>query len=277
MRHKVIFTDIDGTLIDINTGEYGEDTKGLIHTLKENNIPVILCSAKTWAEQNKVREDLDLSEEPFIIENGGAIIIPKDYFHFSLDTPNSKEMRDCIVIELGKSTNEIRSKLNNIREKFEIEFKGVCDISLEDLCKTADMSIDYARRMAQREYSETIIQIGKNDLARFTIGAEGVGLNVIHGGRFFDVTIGNDKGKAVDILTKLFKKKYHNDVIFFGLGDSENDFSMLKHMDVPMLVQRPDRSWSNLVIKNIIKVQGIGPEGCKNAFNKIMGLGEFSK
>jgi mannosyl-3-phosphoglycerate phosphatase len=274
MRHRVIFADIDGTLIDINTGEYGENTKALIHTLKENNIPVILCSAKTWAEQNKVRDDLELSEEPFIIENGGAIIIPKDYFHFSLDTPNSKEIRDCTIIELGKSTNEIRSKLNNIREKFKIEFKGVSDISLEDLGKIAGMSIDYARRMAQREYSETIIQIGKNDLARFTHGAEEVGLNVIHGGRFFDVTIGNDKGKAVGILRKLFKKKYHNDVIFFGLGDSENDYSMLKHMDVPMLVQRPDRSWSNLVIKNIIKIQGIGPEGCQNAFNKILKLSD---
>lgn len=274
MRHKVIFVDIDGTLIDINTGEYGENTKGLIYTLKENNIPVILCSAKTWAEQNKVREDLELSEEPFIIENGGAIIIPKGYFHFSIDTPNSKEMRDYFIIELGTSTGEIRSKLNNIRKKFKIEFKGVSDICLENLAKIAGMSIDYARRMAQREYSETIIQIRKNDLARFTHAAEEVGLNVIHGGRFFDVTIGNDKGKAVDILTKLFKKKYRNDVIFFGLGDSENDFSMLKHMDIPMLVQRPDRSWSNLVIKNIIKIQGIGPEGCKNAFNKIMELSD---
>src|SRR5919197_1427808 len=118
MRHKVIFADIDGTLIDINTGEYGKNTKKLIYTLtKENNIPVILCSAKTWAEQNKVREDIGLSEEPFIIENGGAIIIPKDYFHFPIDTPNSREIRDCFIIELGKSRNEIRSKLNNIREK----------------------------------------------------------------------------------------------------------------------------------------------------------------
>lgn len=97
-----------------------------------------------------------------------------------------------------------------------------------------------------------------------------MGLKLIHGGRFFDITVGNDKGKAVDILMNLFRKKYHNNVKFFGVGDSENDVSMLNRMDLPMLVQRPDRSWSNLEVKDIVKVQGIGPEGWKDAFNRIM-------
>ena len=77
--NKVVFTDIDGTLIDINTAHYGKKTKGLISSLKEKNIPLILASAKTWLEQNKIREDLGLFD-PFIVENGGAIVIPKDYF-----------------------------------------------------------------------------------------------------------------------------------------------------------------------------------------------------
>jgi hypothetical protein len=41
-------------------------------------------------------------------------------------------------------------------------------------------------------------------------------------------------------------------------------------MDLPMLVQRPDSSWSNLEVKDIVKIQGIGPEGWKGAFNRIM-------
>jgi predicted mannosyl-3-phosphoglycerate phosphatase (HAD superfamily) len=75
----VVFTDLDGTLIDTNTGEYGKNTDELIDTIKENNIPLVLASAKTLVEQNKIREDLDLTD-PFIVENGRAIIIPKDYF-----------------------------------------------------------------------------------------------------------------------------------------------------------------------------------------------------
>ena len=77
--NKVVFTDIDGTLIDINTAHYGKKTKGLISSLKEKNIPLILASAKTWLEQNKIREDLGLFD-PFIVENGGAIVIPNGYF-----------------------------------------------------------------------------------------------------------------------------------------------------------------------------------------------------
>jgi mannosyl-3-phosphoglycerate phosphatase len=268
MVHKVVFTDIDGTLIDIYTREYGK-TKELVRALKENNIPVILCSSKTMAEQNKIREDLQLAE-PFIVENGGAIIIPPGYFNSSLDF--SKQIKGYGIIEIGTPVNEIRTKLRNIREKFKIEFKGVADVSLEELSKIAGVPLNHAKRMAQREYGETILRIEKNDLARFKRSTEEIGLKVIHGGQFLDVTIGNDKGKAVDTLMKLFRKKYHNDVKFFGLGDSQNDISMLNLMDVPMLVQRPDNSWTNIDLENIIKIQGIGPEGWKNAFKKIMEL-----
>jgi hypothetical protein len=45
---------------------------------------------------------------------------------------------------------------------------------------------------------------------------------------------------------------------------------MLRHMDVPMLVQRPDGSWPTVKIKNICNLEGIGPNGWQNAVNKIM-------
>ena len=69
MLQKVVFTDIDGTLIDLISGKYGESDK-LLYTLRENNVPIVLCSAKTFAEQNKIRDDLGLMD-PFIVENGG--------------------------------------------------------------------------------------------------------------------------------------------------------------------------------------------------------------
>ena len=134
--NKVVFTDIDGTLIDINTAHYGKKTKGLISSLKEKNIPLILASAKTWLEQNKIREDLGLFD-PFIVENGGAIVIPKGYFpDYALrdikyplretqETEN--EARDVnleIVVELGKPVDYIRAKLSDIRKKYNINFRG---------------------------------------------------------------------------------------------------------------------------------------------------------
>lgn len=53
MRPIVVFSDIDGTLIDIFTREYG-NSKELMKKLGESLIPVILCSSKTMAEQEKI-------------------------------------------------------------------------------------------------------------------------------------------------------------------------------------------------------------------------------
>ena len=270
MIKKVVFTDIDGTLTDIKTGELGE-VKDLICSLKNRNIPVILCSAKTRAEQIKIRRELGLTE-PFIVENGGAIVIPKDYFGSLSDMPNHKEVKEYDIIELGKPAREIRLKLLNIRNQFKFKFIGVADLSIESLCHLTDMPPASARRMAQREYGETILQIDRRQQRRFAKVAEQSGLKTIYGGRFFDVTIGNDKGKAVGIMMNLYKKKYYKDnVKFFGVGDSQNDSTMLRLMDVPMLVQGPEGTWSNLKVKNIIKIPAIGPNGWKFAYNKVMG------
>lgn len=326
--NKVVFTDIDGTLIDMNTAEFGKNTKVLISSLKEKNIPLILASAKTWLEQNKIREDLGLFD-PFIVENGGAIVIPKGYFvdsalkdiqYSSRQTEERvkkvrngnqimrKDMRiiddaeskhddgrtktpltstTVTVIELGKPVDNIIAKLSAIRKKYTINYKGVADVSVEELSNIASMPLEQAKRMADRRYGETILQIERKDVARLIKYANDEGMRVIHGGRFFDVTIGNDKGKAVEILRNLFKNKFHDDVTFFGIGDSTNDVSMLTLMDVPILVQKPDRSWLDYEIKmlendgssnisnsnnnnNIIKINGIGPNGWENAIHKII-------
>lgn len=268
MIQKIIFTDIDGTILD-NTGEYGETPK-LISSLIKNNIPVILCSAKTLAEQNRVRKQIGLTD-PFIVENGGAIVIEKEYFDLSQimkDYP-VKERDGNYIIELGKPATKIREILNDIRKNFNISFRGVADISIQELSNIAKLSTESAKEMAHREYGETILQIEKRDLDRLTRIARERNLSLIHGGRFFDVTMGNDKGKAVEILVDLFKKKYDYNVTFFGVGDSENDASMLERMDHPLLVQKYDGSWSNIRVNRIIKVPGIGPKGWALAYNDI--------
>jgi mannosyl-3-phosphoglycerate phosphatase family protein len=320
----VVFTDIDGTLVDINTGEYGKNTTKLIELLKKKNIPLILASAKTRLEQNKIRQDLDLSD-PYIVENGGALVIPKGYFSDSalrgIEYPQmeAKEMEndgmyaddekrrglnnsglgtashdkrththektsEVIILELGESADNIRKKLSYIRGKYDIYFKGVADLSIEEICNLVSVSEEQARRMANRSYGETILQIQNEDFSRFVEYVKAEGMQVIYGGRFFDVTIGTDKGLAVGLLKSLFNNRFHSDVTFFGIGDSSNDVPMLKLMDVPILVQRTNSSWLNyeeMKMKNerdgvvidtnkVVRIKGIGPKGWENAIHKII-------
>ena len=286
MHTIVVFSDIDGTLIDIFTRKYGK-SKELVKKLKESSIPVILCSSKTWAEQDVIRKDLGLESEPFIIENGGAVIIPRSYFSgggagggggsTDDDLKHHYGMRvvdGYSVIELGRSSAEIRKILQYVRRKTGIPFKGVSDLSIEELAKIVGMTPEEAERMSKRQYGETILEIDKTEKVKFEQALSKEGLQVIHGGRYFDVTAGNDKGKAVRILIDLYRKKLGDGTIFIGIGDSANDAPMLKLTDIAILVQKYDGSWAEVDnsnnIPHVVKAKGIGPAGWENAFATII-------
>lgn len=265
MRPSVVFSDIDGTLIDIFTRKYGI-SKEVVKKLSDSSIPVVLCSSKTWAEQEVIRKDLGLEAEPFIVENGGAIMIPSSYF----GNDEGKRVNGYSVIELGRPSTEIKKALGDLRHKTGIAFKGTSDVSVEELAQIVGMTREEALRMSKRQYGETILEIDKAQKERFEQALEKDGFQIIHGGRYFDVTAGNDKGKAVRILTELYQKKLGEDTIFAGVGDSPNDISMLRSVDLPILVQKHDGSWADTGISDVVQVVGIGPDGWENVFAKVM-------
>jgi mannosyl-3-phosphoglycerate phosphatase len=264
---KVIFTDIDGTLLDSYFPDLNK-AKKLVEKTLQNGIHLILCSSKTELEQDLIRSNIQL-KEPFIVENGGATIIPLGYFKKS-KFDHSKKFQNKYIIETGGSSSKIRSLLKKIRTKHKINFKGTSDLSIPELSKITKLSEDYAERMIKRKYSETIVQIDSKDMPNFVINVEELGLKVIPGGQYFDITLGNDKGTAAKILMDIFRKEYENNVIFFGIGDSKNDESMLSLMNLPILVQKADTSWQNLRIDNLQKVNGIGTKGWEVALEIIL-------
>lgn len=269
---KVIFTDIDGTLLDSYFPDLNK-AKKLVEKTLLNGIHLILCSSKTELEQDLIRSNIHL-KEPFIVENGGATIIPLGYFKKSKFN-HSKKFQNKYIIETGGSSFKIRSLLKKIRTKHKINFKGTSDLSIAELSKITKLSEDYAKRMIKRKYSETIVQIDSKDMPYFVTNLEELGLKVIPGGQYFDITLGNDKGTAAKILMEIFRKEYENDVIFFGIGDSKNDESMLSLMNHSILVQKPDASWQNLRIDNLQKVKGIGTRGWEVALEIILNYNKW--
>jgi mannosyl-3-phosphoglycerate phosphatase len=267
---KIVFTDIDGTLMDIYSGNF-EGTDLLVRKFTRMGIPIILCSAKTRSEQEHIRDKLGLSD-PFIIENGGAVVIPDGYFDDFEIVPHTGK-NGYSLIEIGGHSNEIRKELAKIREELQINFKGTSDMTLDEISKRVRIPLPFAKRMSKREYGETILEIDPSDLNKLAKVCKRIGLKVIHGGRYTDITQGNDKGKATRVLIDLFKRKYQpKGTIFIGLGDSENDLPMLRLMDIPVLVQRANGSWCDSRLKNLLRSTGIGPKGWKNSFSLITKL-----
>ena len=266
MSKKIIFTDIDGTLIETVPTNYNISLN-IVDEVKKMNIPLILCSSKTRVEQIRIRKLLRL-KDPYIVENGGAIIIPNNYFSISINDKTNIEIVDE-VIKLGVSAQEIRFKLNEIRDRFDLSFKGVSDLSIDEISKITGLDTNALEGINKREYGETILEIDKREKKILSTEVEKIGFRIIHGGRFFDITGGNDKGAAMKVLLDIYSKHLNCKFTSFANGDSKNDESMFEVADFPMLVKNQKGEWINTNVKNITKLDGIGPEGWYRALELI--------
>ncbi len=256
---KIIFTDLDGTLLDHDTYSFKKATLAL-GLLKKNKIPLIICTSKTRSEIEFYRRKLR-NKDPFISENGGAIFIPKDYFDFKFKY-NKKDNR-YYIIELGTDYK----KLVNVLKKIKKNVIGFSDMSIKDVAKDTGLSLNEARLAKKREYDEAFKILNKKDEKDILRLIKKDKLNYTKGGRYYHLMGKSDKGKAVMILSRLFKRKFGR-IRTIGLGDSRNDFEMLNNVDKGYLVRRKDKGYSS---EKYIKAKGIGPVGWNKAVKKVLG------
>jgi len=263
----VLFTDLDGSLLDPITYSYEKTLPSLKH-LQQKGIPIVFCSAKTRTEQEVYRQKLGI-KAPFIVENGGAIIIDKGYFSFNVDY--DKAWGGYQVIELGRPYHEIREILGQIRAEIGVNFRGFGDMSVEEVAAETGLDLDAARRAKEREYDETVKFEGTpEEIGRVLSAIKKASLNYTRGGRFYNVMGASDKGGASAILIDLFYKKLGK-IQTVGVGDSLNDLPMLSVVDIPFLVQKPGGWWEKVDLPNLKRIKGIGPEGWNQAIKELMG------
>ncbi len=255
MSKFVVFTDLDGTLLDENYSfDYAKPT---IDKLKSLGVPIVFCSAKTKAEQEVFRAEMGIND-PFIVEDGSAIYVPKGYFARRCGEP-----RDGYeVIVLGVEYEKIVNKIEELRKKYEI--KSYYFMSVEEVAKVTGLSLELAKLAKIREFSETIVFAEEEALKELEKD-----FNVVIGGRFIHVYGKNaDKGKAVRILTGLYRELY-GDVVTVGIGNSYTDEPMLRAVDIPALVKNPD-CWADINIKNLYKAEGIATVGWVEVVEKFV-------
>ena len=260
--HLLIFTDLDGTLLDHDTYSF-RPALPAIRALKEKNIPLIICTSKTKAEIEEIRQQLHITH-PFISENGGAIFIPKKYFHLSFSF--DKENTNYSIIELGTPYERIREVLSQIKAAFPGKIRGFGDLTAKEVASLCGLSLGKAKLAKKREYDEPFLLEDKSAEESIEKMANRSSLHLTKGGRFYHLLGGNDKGKAVFLLEALYKKeKGHMKSV--GLGDSQNDLPMLKVVDYPVLVAKPEGGYDHSVVRlnNLIFAKGIGPVGWNKA------------
>ncbi len=245
----IIFSDIDGTILDKHHNS--QKIRPLIEKITSLDATLILCSSKTKPEIEFYMRELGINN-PFIVENGGAIYVQKGYFSFS--SPFSKEINGYDVVELGLPYSVVRERLNNTLSMTNCKIASFGDMTREELAAELDLPLDLAELAKMREYDEPFLFIS-GDKKEFEKTAKAEGLTLTFGNKYSHVLGNSNKGKAVTVLKTLLVHKFTN-IITFGIGDSENDLSMLSAVDKPMLIRKElGGKDANLVVwNNVLRI-----------------------
>jgi mannosyl-3-phosphoglycerate phosphatase len=269
----LIFTDLDGTLLDHLTYSF-QPALPALNALKEKGIPLVFCTSKTRAETEKVRRRAK-NTHPFIVENGGAIFIPEGYFPLKSDltTASVREVEKdekYQVIELGTPYAHLREVLSKIQAQYPGQIRGFGDLSVDEIAKLCDLSPEEASLARQREYDEPFVLDEESLKTKIQEDARLSNLQVTRGGRFYHLMGANDKGKATLNLIEIYRKQFEA-LKSIGLGDSLNDLPMLAAVDIPVLLPKANGRYdSSVKLPGLTFAKNTGPAGWCDAVLQIL-------
>ncbi len=261
----VVFTDLDGTLLDAATYSYAP-ARPALKALAASGAPLVFCTSKTRAETEVWRRRLG-NRSPFVVENGGAVFIPRGAFPFPFEPDRREGGYDVVV--LGADYARLRAALEDIRVEIG-GLRGFGDMGDEEVARLTGLPPGEAALARRREFDEPFVLEGPGEALAIEAMAEARGLRVTRGGRFFHLTGPSDKGAAVRRLVGLYARTIEGPLTA-ALGDSGNDRPMLEAVDIPVLVARPDGSHDPAIdLPGLRRTPGAGPTGWNAAVLEIL-------
>lgn len=227
----VIFTDLDGTLLDHDSYSYAA-AEPCLNYIFEHKIPLIFTSSKTAIEIEDLCKQIKLYH-PFIAENGGLLAIPESYY---LEGQSTTTNYTKTVI--GKSRVDIDHALETLANSYNfISFKNM---STEELISHTGLNKQQALYANQRDCSEPLLWLDEEKyLEAFTSALLMHDLRLISGGRFHHVMGEHDKATTMKLLIKQYEKFWNNQVTSIALGDSPNDLEMLLSANYGIAIPNP--------------------------------------
>lgn len=246
----IIFTDLDGTLLNGETYAY-QAALPTLAKLSEQGIPVVPVTSKTRQEVAQLRQDVGL-RDPFVVENGSAIYIPIDYAGFTL--PPGDNIDGYRVLQLGCNYVTARAGLKAIAQDLGRPLKGFGDWTVDQVVQLTGLSPTEAKQAKAREFTEPFMTPKNVPADQLREAVAAMGFRVVIGDRFSHL-IGSEagKGQAVHQLVQLYQASGSEvgSITTIGLGNSPNDLDMLENVDYPVVLpsahgphpQLADRGW----------------------------------
>ncbi|BCE00752.1 HAD-IIB family hydrolase [Marinicellulosiphila megalodicopiae] len=264
-NHTLVFTDLDGTLLDHDTYSFS-DAIPTLDILNKKNIPIIINSSKTFDEIIEIREQLKI-KDPFIVENGAAIFFELDYFDVIPD--HVIEYENHYVLELSKPIQYWNEIFKDIEFQINTKLERFSTMTPQRVSELTGLSLIESSKAKKRLYSDPIYFDGEESDLKFLLEMlENMGCHVLVGGRFIHVTNGCNKGVALKEMVNVFKINNQLDYSTIALGDSNNDLAMLEIADTSIVIS--NRNKTPLVVKKAVNTFTstlFGPAG----WNEILG------
>lgn len=214
----IVFTDLDGTLLDHHSYSY-DAAEPALEQLRQRQVPLILTTSKTSAEVAPLQQLLQLNT-PAIVENGALI--------------TGKEQRAAHIF--GSDYPELITQVHRLRRDKGYRFRGFHDFSPAEIAQRTGLCSAAAERAAQRQASEPLCwEDSEEALNSFREDLTRLGLQLQRGGRFYHVLSAQaDKGRAV---CWVLEEYYQDEEPFsIGLGDGPNDQPLLEAVDLAVVI-----------------------------------------
>lgn len=254
----LVFSDLDGTLLDHETYDYESAREGL-QILAMHHVPLVLVSSKTYAEMILLHDEMGLTA-PFIYENGGGIYWPEG------------KKRE----PLGMGAAELRNKKNLVEGVIRESISFITDMSVDEIVNQTGLTRERALLAQQRSSSIPFIipsgrKIMADDLELMNGALHSEGVSLTKGGRFYHLlSAAANKGSAVVKVIGHYRGRGEGPVTTVGIGDSENDIAMFKVVDIPVVVRKKDGTIIATGLDRVRSTVKAGPEGFSEAITSII-------
>jgi len=232
----IIFTDLDGTLLD-HTDYNTSNVSELLQQLQSAHIPVVFNTSKTFCEVVEIKNELNI-QQPFIVENGAAVFIPQSYFE--LKPIGCKEVGGYWCYALASPLSSLLSDLDTLDAQYKAHYKLFSELSSEQISELTGLNNAQAKRAQTRDYSDPLYWYGSDELLNtFVSDVTTLGYDIKIGGRFIHIAKNTDKSAAQQWLVKQFTQHFRKPLTVIALGDSDNDKQMLEHADIAIIINNP--------------------------------------
>ncbi len=256
----VVFSDLDGTLIDRSRYDCDEAIPA-IELLRRLRVPLVFVTSKTRGEVEFWRNRL-CTPDPFVVENGGAVYIPRGYFPFPVPGASARNGYD--VVELGAPYPRLVEALRAASLATRVPVRGFHEMTVEEVTSQCGLSHEQARLAQDREYDEPFLIEDPDRTPLLLAAIEALGFRFHAGGRFYHITGRNDKALAVDILIGLYKRAY-GEVRSIGLGDAPNDVPFLERVGRAFVVASDAAPELRRALPHATLTRHPGPAGWREA------------